>query len=582
MDITERFISWLSAPRTPIRLVVLGLLLGAPSLGVGLFMDDFAHRAAFMGLDQIADIMRSPVLMFSFTDGDPTHTRGAIESGLFPWWTSETVLLNFWRPLTAATHAIDHALWPDSPALMHAHNLFWFAAAILAVAALYRRIGPGMWVTGLAGYLFVVDESHGMPVVWIANRNAMLALFFGTLCLLSHVRWRDSGRLRWLAMALTALAASVHCNEGGIATCGYLFAYAVMLDQTTWRRRMATLIPYGLLVVVWRVSYSAMGFGALGSPTYIDPGASPVRFGEALVQRAPVLLSTQLLNLPSEPFDFLPIPLKAAFWVTAVITILVCAIALKPVLRVSARARFWTLGMLLSLIPASSTFPSGRLLVFASVGGAALLAEYLVWAMAGDRGGVSLRRALAYVMILTHVIIAPFALAGTGIVVRYLAKAMIETNETIPYPDDIEGRRLFLINAPNYFFSTYANVYRALNGLPVPLAMHTLSPNAPLPSKMTVTRVDEDTLRFDAADGFRYLLFRDTDKPFKPGDKVVLENLTVEILEVDAAGRAMAVHYHFRAPLESAAYCWMQMNMSMRFEPYTPPAVGETQVFYGG
>jgi hypothetical protein len=576
-----RISSWLSAPRTPLRLAILGVLLGAPSLGVGLFMDDFAHRAAHLGKGIVGD-MREPWLMFSFTDGVPEHTRATMETGLYPWWTSETVLLNFWRPLTALTHAIDHALWPNVPALMHAQNLFWFALVILAVMGLYKRIGGAVWPAGLAGLLFTVDESHALPVAWIANRNALLALFFGVMCLNCHICWRETARTRWLALALLMLATAVHCNEGGIATCGYLFAYAVCLDRSPWLHRLSTLVPYGAIVVMWRIAYSAMGFGALGSPTYIDPGASPGRFAGVLVQRAPVLFSAQWFNLPGEPYDFLESPYQFAYWGVAVALGFLFVIAIWPVLRTSPQARFWMIGSALSLVPASTTFPSGRLLVFASVGGAALLAQYLIWTYQPNGHRALFHRGLAALFILIHVLLPPFALAGTSVGLGVIAHAVIDRYRDIPYPEDIANRRVFLINAPNYFLTTYSNVYRALEDLPTPEGMHTLSPNAPVPAKMTVTRIDADTLRFDAAEGFQYLLFRDIDRPFAMGDRIELEHLTVEILEVDAVGRAKAVHYHFPAPLESKRYFWLQIDPAFRFEPYTPPAIGASHTFYAG
>jgi len=561
--------------------MVLGLILGAPSLSVGFFMDDFAHRSAFLGMGEVADMVRSPVRMFSFSEGIPENTRLVIDSGLYPWWTSETVLLNFWRPLTAATHAVDYALWPNSPSLMHAQSLFWFCVTILAVAGLFRRVGLPVWPAGLAGLLFVVDESHAIPVAWIANRNALLALFFGVMCVSAHIRWRESEKPAWLIGAMALLTISVHCNEGGIATCGYLFAYAVFLDKAPLAFRFASLIPYGVIVVVWRVAYSAMGFGALGSPTYIDPGATPIRFVEAFIGRAPVLLASQFANLPGEPFVFLPASFKVAYWALSMAAFGICAIALWPFVRESRRARFWALAVLLSVIPASSTFPSGRLLVFASVGGAGLLSEYLIWVFSQERPRAKLSRAIAYGLIAIHIFIAPFALVGTSLGLNYLAWGMQKTFTDIDYPDDIGDRRLVIINAPNFFFTTYANVYRTVEGLPVPQGTHLLAPNAPIPARMTVTRVDEDTLYFAGEDGFRYMLFRDEDKPFAVGDRIELTHLTVEVLEVDDVGHAMAVHYHFPAPLESPTYCWMQMDLRMKFEPYTPLGIGETQVFYG-
>ena len=149
------------------------------------------------------------------------------------------------------------------------------------------------------------------------------------------------------------------------------------------------------------------------------------------------------------------------------------------------------------------------------------------------------------------------------------------------YPEDIENRTLYLVDPPNFFLTIFANVHRALDGLPIPNGTHVLSPNTPLGVEMTVTRVDEDTLHVDPIGGFPYLLFRDGTKPFRPGDRVVLKHLTVEILNVDAAGIAQDVNYHFPAPLESGRFYWLQMD-GANYKPYTLPAIGETHLFNEG
>jgi len=77
--LVDRLKSWLRAARPPLRLTVLGFVLGAPSLGVGLFMDDIGHRSAFLGVGEMADVVRSPVRMFSFSGGIPKHTRPVID-----------------------------------------------------------------------------------------------------------------------------------------------------------------------------------------------------------------------------------------------------------------------------------------------------------------------------------------------------------------------------------------------------------------------------------------------------------------------------------------------------------------------
>lgn len=578
----ERLKYWLSSDWAPLKLAILGVILAAPSLWVGLVLDDFAHRAAFLGTSQVSGFMVNPWLMFTFTDGNPEHTQAARETGFFPWWTSDTILLNFWRPVTAFTHLIDYTLWPNLPVLMHLQNLFWFFATILLVSRLYQRIGVSALTAGLAGLIFVLDESHGLPVAWVANRNAMLALFWGMLCLLCHIRWRDSRRRLWLAAAVLALMVSVHCNEGGIATTGYLFAFALFMEKGNWRGRIVALAPYAVAVIVWRLYYQAMGFGVMGSPTYVDPGTSPIRFAEHFFWRSPVLMLAQLTNLPSEPFGFLPFTLRVVHWGIAVGTIGVFAMLFLPLLRTSERARFWTLAMFLSAVPASATFPSGRLLIFASVGGAGLVAEYLTWVWSKPKPQILMHRLACAALLVVHVLLAPLGLVGTSAALIVGSKVMTAIHDSVEYPADIANRTLFLINPPTYLITTYTNVRRELEGMSVPNGTHILSANSMIPVEMTVTRVDEDTLHVAPDGGFPWLLFRDVSDPFQAGDRVELEHLVVEILHVNGDGVPTDVNYHFSAPLESESFYWLQMNERGGYEEYAPPAIGDSVVFYEG
>ena len=403
---------------------------------------------------------------------------------------------------TAATHALDHALWPDQPAFQHAQTLLWFAGTIWIVVLLYRRVQTSAWAAGLAGLVFVLDESHALPVEWLANRNALLGLFFGMVCLLAHMNWREAGDPRWLIGSLLCLGIAVHCNEGAIATTGYLFAYACFLDSGSWRARLLTLVPYAVLVVAWRAYYSALGFGVLGSATYVDPVGSPLRFLEQLFWRGPVLLGAQLANIPAVVFDFSSPGARIGHWLLAVLAACLLFWAAKKMFadRSTGRsARFWLVGMLLSLVPAVATFPTGRLLVFASVGGAALIAQYLVWASSEQQLGPRLLRGA---LLLLHLVIAPIALLAAGILFVVGSRTMASSYRAIEYPADIEERAMYLIDPPNFFLTTYANVFRDLNGLPTPRASHILSSNQPLPVVLTVTRVDEDTLHYVPEGGY--------------------------------------------------------------------------------
>src|SRR6185369_5071046 len=103
-----------------------------------------------------------------------------------PWWSAPDLKLAFCRPLSALSLWLDYRLFPNSPALMHAESLLWFAALLGVVTFLYRRLLAPAWVAGLAALLYAVDPGHAVPVAWLANRNAVFATLFGVLALLAH------------------------------------------------------------------------------------------------------------------------------------------------------------------------------------------------------------------------------------------------------------------------------------------------------------------------------------------------------------------------------------------------------------
>lgn len=580
----DRLLAWLERGPTPLKIAAIAFAIGLPALATGFMIDDYAHMAAFSDLPRLNRIFKSPWHMFAFVSGEPEQTRAAIEHGLYPWWASDRIVLNFWRPVTVLTHWVDHLLWPRSAIMAHLQSLLWYAGLAGLAAALYRKIadppegraGKATAAASLAGLLYAIDEAHALPMAWVANRNATLAAFWGVACLVLHVKWRREGRAWALGGALVALAASVHSNEGGIATTAYLFAYAVFLDRGATARRLATLIPYAALIVLWRMYYSLLGFGAKLSPTYIDPAAEPLRFVGALFERYPSLLMGQLTNFPSEAFFVLEGAAFAGLWIFCALVVLGLGAAWwTPAMR-SREAGFWTLGMLLAAVPICATFPSNRLLLFVGLGGMGLVAQFIS-AVRKERGAFdAARRWLCTGLIALHLILSPVALLGTIGAFGVMAAKVRGTIEGVRFPEGVESKTVVIANAPNFFLTAYMTIARSLKGEPAPARLYMLSPNNPTSVPMTMTRVDERTLRVEPQGGFPWLLFRSEVEPFEVGDTVKLEAMTVEILETNHKGVPMTVEYRFDAPLEDERYVWMAIA-GMQYRPFELPEIGETR-----
>ena len=123
----------------PLLVALLAIVLALPALWVGLAIDDYYHRVVLLGVPPFRDLLGPPQDMFRFFRGDPERTMRVMDLGMFPWWTDPLIKGEFLQAMTVLTHRLDYWLWPDSPALMHAQSLLWYAALVAATAVLYRR-----------------------------------------------------------------------------------------------------------------------------------------------------------------------------------------------------------------------------------------------------------------------------------------------------------------------------------------------------------------------------------------------------------------------------------------------------------
>lgn len=576
-----RVAQWLGHPHLPAHVAVLAVLLASPSLWFGLQVDDLFHRAVLTGDPFAREHVGSPFAMFTFVDGDPGHTREVTDIGFLPWWTLEGTRLSFFRPIAVMTHWIDYAVWPDSPVLMHIHNLLWFAGVIVLAALLYRRVLGIGWIAGLAALLYAIDDAHSFPAAWIANRNGLMAAFFGFATLLLHDRWRTRRGWRAPILGIVSLLLGLLSNEGAIAACAYLFAYAVFIDRATVRSRVGSLAPYAAVVVAWSIVYNLLGYGTWGSEQYIDPLRSPMRYLDALWMRLPVLLLGQWAIPPSDIVVFLSRTAYLMWWAVAVAVVLVLACVIAPVLRRNRIAGFFVAGMLLSLLPVAATFPMDRLLLFAGFGAMGLLAQFLAASRA--TGAVenirppqrSATRAVVVGMIALHLILAPVAFPLRILAVHHLFDELNTAVTSLPVDESVTDKTVVALSAPSVFVTSYCLLVRSMRGEPIPKRLRSLAPASMVLTPSRITRVDARTLIVEPDGGYRWFLVRDSDHPLPVGTRIMLTGMTAEVLELADEGWPAKVAFHFDVPLEDSSLVWVKYE-NRAFVLTMPPAVGET------
>jgi len=543
-------------------ILLLPILLGAPTVFMGPAADDYFHQVVLQGGFTAMDSHGSPLLdLFSFLPNDPSIRADMRDLGVVPWWTPDETRAAFFRPLSALTHMLDHALWPRSFVLAHLHNILWMCLALWAVRRLFLATGLVGTALGLALLFFAVDEAHVFPVAWIANRNVLLALFFGCLSIERFVHWRQHrGRVFW---SLSLFSLSLLSAEAGVCVLAYIAAWSIVFEET-WSRRIRSLLPFLAIVIVWRIAYNAMGFGEWGTGIYDDPLSDPLNFLGMVIERLPTLMLGLWIQIPTDASALLP-----SFWMKTVALLGAClclllARQLKSLLSQDPQARFWVLGMLLSLVPLCATIPMNRLLFFPGLGAFATLGLFL-----------SHRRRLASS--------GWFWLHGPASIVLCIAasfgflgfKAGFElAASSEPSNAQADDHVIYLSGVA--MAAAYTIITPLSQGEPYPRSVDVLSHAT---QDQVITTLDPHTLSITSRNGWFYLpaerIFRSSQKPIGSARTFRTKRFTAEITDVTPDGRPKTVRFRFNRPLSHPTYRWMCFD-PMTLTVCKPPAIGKS------
>ncbi|MGO8836685.1 MAG: hypothetical protein ACLQAH_04070 [Limisphaerales bacterium] len=479
LDFSQRF---LAQRQLPAVLAFGAILVMLPALKVGLGMDDLPQRSVELRPDQLpprmhetsnpADSGSLPTVLFDLfgLDRDPQCVALMKNYGTLPWWTPDDFKLSLCRPVAAFTHWLDYRLYPDSPTLMHAHNIAWFAAVVFLVAMVYRRLMGTGWAAGLAALLFLLDGNTYFPVTFVANRGFIMALFFGLLCLYEHHQWRSARSRSALVLSLLALALSVFAEEGGASTFAFILAYALVLEPGSVRHRVMTLLPSVPVLVLWRTIYILAGYGLSHVGVfYIDPLNEPFRFAWAALPRVMVLLGSQLTAVPPE----LLLAIKPSLQPVGMAFYGVCVVAALAVLLPSVRrdklAVFWLATTVLAAIPESSLVPLSKNFGFVAVGTYGLIASFVAGVMTRrlpERPGCRMLAGIACVLLLlVHV---PGAIAGRMATVKVVGGIFAWARRVPPTWPNIENQNVIVVNHPLPMESAYVPSYAASHAKAIP------------------------------------------------------------------------------------------------------------------
>jgi len=594
--------------------LILAILLYIPFLFSGFFQDDYGFRLNFSPDiyekgNVPAEVMQNgPLNLYGFSWDSSARFSIGQDKGFAPWWASEQIKTNFFRPLSSLTLALDFSLWPDTPLLMHIHSLLWFCLLIVLAYRLYRSVSGSAVVAGISILLLVMDDVFSGPAGWISNRHAVVAMVFSVLCVWLYHQGVSKQKWPYVAGACGAYALALLASEMGLVTFAYLFAYLLVLDRDKWLGRVKRIVPFVLITVVWRLAYTGLGYGARGTLLYIDPILNPVDFITQLLTRYPVLLFSAVgLPVVDLLFAFSP----QAIGVVAAVSLIplgLLALTAYPVLKTHRASAFWLLGLLAAIVPLVSGIPQNRNLGLVSLGVMGLAGQLLVNVATARKTGplttfqrILLRIATPILLIL-YLVVSPLLVISNPTTTRTSAEEQASAADFGSAPE-LAGQHLCVINPPGVMSFMGGLFQRLFADEPFPLSINYLSSGftpvhiervdaqtiivtpdggyTPLPGPIVddktgmATHVHLENV-YRALDGFYY----NPQNPMRVGQVVALSEVTVEVTEMTSDGRIAQAAFTFAHPLEDNRYVWLLWDEdTSTYERVQMPPVGESRVY---
>jgi hypothetical protein len=562
--------------------VIVALVLLAFSLDTGLSADDYIHELIAQGSTQIKGFIRAPLDMYRFTSGE--HTPELMREGILEWWADPEAKLAFLRPVAALTHYVDYRLWPSQPWLMHLHSLLWAALLLTGLLQLYRKLITPRWVCALSMFIYALDDARGWFVSWVAARNAVVATAFSIWALWFYHRARSEGYKPGILLSLLLFTLSLFSNEGAVSILGYMLAHALFLEHGPLPRRLLGLSPHVAVLLAWRIAYRILGYGVAHSGLYFDPFNDTTRFLAALLERAPILLFSQVGGPWSDAFSvmFAFPALQRMLMLVAALVLLTLGYVLWPIFRRDPLARFGAAGALLSLLPASATFLADRLLSWVAIGASIVLAR-LIAVYIDEREVLNATALRALVLpplmlylVLSKTIVDPVCLPWRARGNRVVRDSLDRAFASIPSSPSIRGKRVVYINPVAVPQAAYLPIERAGRGVPRPAAQCLL---ATAEAELRVERIDTRSLRVRQRGGFLQSpgsrLFRNPERRFERGARINLDWFEIEVTDLTVDGRPAEIIARFDRPLEDSSFLWRRWDGAGQ-APFVPPAIGQS------
>lgn len=585
--------------------VSLGIWARHAAVDAGFWADDYAQLAMLEGN---YPSQRAAWDLFHFLDDRRDDHQRLVDFGAYPWWTHPQFRLSMLRPLPSLSFALDYKLFGIAGTPQHVHSLIWWALLVGAVGALLFRVLPPL-AAALALIVFSVDESHTVPVLWLANRSALMATALTVASLVAHLRWQArQSEVKWRIASIALCMLAFACGEYAFASLGYILSFELLRPTPGVSRRRA-LLPFLTIAAMFMVISTVMGYGSAHSALYTSPFNAPFDYASKLLVGFPVLMAELVLGVPADWWSFgspWPAQLQAALSISAsawehlpswkvlqlalgVVSALITAATLrwlKP--RVSAehhRALVCLIcGACLGVLPSMGSFITTRLAMPASLAFSALYGSVLWVAITSvtdsRRASVSGRAALALSSAMILYIHGYRAFAQTEAATAFyslVARSRTHWALSASIDERMPAPWLVMIASADANDAAYTPFVRSAYGRPLLRGLRILSG---APGAHAVTRSDDRTIEVKVSDDFGLStsvagsFTRAESDVLADGHEASVAGMHVTVLQTHQ-GQPTHMRIRFDQPLASGLLAFVH-STPRGLERVVLPAVGTT------
>ena len=448
--------------------ILLSLLLHAPSLGWGYFADDHVHKLVLDG--ELREEGYVPWALYEFgVLADRPELRDV--EGTFPFWTGDDWKAQFFRPLSSVVRWGEHVVSGGSAVVVHAFGLAWWGLFLLLAWRLYAALGLAPRAALWALTILAVENGNGMTVGWSANRNSIVEGVLVLGAVLAFVEGTRTGSRARLAIAFACAVLALGAKESGVAGAALLAGWAWSGRRATRtlafeRGRVRWAALAAVLATGFVVAYVAAGYGTR-SLFYPTPWGEPLAWLERLAVTLPggvVAMTTPLATDAVHVVEGITVPTVTL----GILLALWLAKRLGPSATAHPAGPFLVAWILVTLLPQAGAPLSDRLFLLPLVGAAALLGIFLEATRLRMRAGWAGRaeRVTRTGLIVSCVVLSAvglFAFEWTMLRTAAFSRAAITTAEVGPVA--AVRRDVFVLQSPSQLVSLQPTaVHASLTG----------------------------------------------------------------------------------------------------------------------